>query len=394
MRSPSLLSYVRNRGSGVRIVHVITRINQGGTARWLDVLTAEQQRRGHDVLILSGNVQDGEEEDELVASLPVIKVPTMARRLSPLDDARAAAALSRHFRQLNPDLINTHTSKAGVLGRAAALSLGKGRPPVVHTIHGHLLNGFAGPVGTAGIRETEKALAQVADALICVGPIAYEGITQAGIGRGRPVVDILPGARALNLPDRTAAREHFGLADDEFTVAWVGRVTRQKNPDRALETARLMPDTTWLMAGDGDLLGEVTAAAPANVRLLGWSDPGPALAAADVYVHTADWEGFPYSVIEALQAGLRVVATDSVPPVPGVTRIDPTLPEVSERLRDAIDVARRSGREAEETRWRRADVFRPETFAEAHEAVYTAARRHRYGAPSATPASILIKVAE
>lgn len=378
----------------MRIVHVITRINQGGTARWLDVLTAEQQRRGHDVLILAGNVQDGEEEDELVANLPVVKVPDLGREISPVNDLRAATELRRQFGRLKPDLINTHTSKAGAVGRAANLSLGRARPPLVHTIHGHLLSGFAGPVGTAGIRETEKALSQASDALICVGPIAYEGVTQAGIGRGRPVVDILPGARALDLPTRRAARDHFALADDEFTVAWVGRMTRQKNPDRALDTARLMPDTTWLMAGDGNLLSEVQAAAPANVRLLGWSDPGPVLAAADVYVHTADWEGFPYSVIEALQAGLRVVATDSVPPVPGVTRIDPTLPDVPERLRNAIDDVRRSGREAEETRWRRADVFRPETFAEAHEAVYTAARRHRYGEPRTTPAPALIKALE
>jgi glycosyltransferase involved in cell wall biosynthesis len=364
----------------LRIVHVITRINQGGTARWLDVLTAEQRRRGHEVLILSGEVQGDEDEDELVASLPVVKVPSLGRKVSPWNDARAAEALSGYFRRLRPDLINTHTSKAGALGRAANLTLGSQRPTLVHTIHGHLLNGFAGPAGSLGIRETERALAKVSDALICVGPIAYEGISQAGIGRGRPVVDILPGARALSLPDRESAREHFGLADDDFTIAWVGRMTRQKNPDRALETARLMPDTTWLMAGDGDLLDDVKRTAPANVRLLGWTDPGPVLAAADVYVHTADWEGFPYSVIEALQAGLRVVATDSVPPVPGVTRIDPALPEVPERLRNAIEVVRRSGMEAQETRWRRAEIFRPETFADAHETVYAAAAARRAGA--------------
>ncbi len=358
------------------------------------MLTAEQQRRGHDVLILSGEVQGGEDEDELVASLPVVKVPSLGRKVSPWNDALAAEALSGYFRRLRPDLINTHTSKAGALGRAANLTLGSQRPALVHTIHGHLLNGFAGPIGTAGIRETERALAKASDALICVGPIAYEGITQAGIGRGQPVVDILPGARALSLPDRSSARARFGLSEDDFTVAWVGRMTRQKNPDRALETARLMPDTTWLMAGDGDLLDEVKRTAPANVRLLGWTDPGPTLAAADVYVHTADWEGFPYSVIEALQAGLRVVATDSVPPVPGVTRIDPALPEVPERLRNAIDVVRRSGREAQETRWRRAEVFRPEAFAEAHEAVYTAAQRHRHGATASTPEQALINGAE
>ncbi len=96
-------------------------------------------------------------------------------------------------------------------------------------------------------------------------------------------------------------------------------------------------------------------------------------------------------MIEALQAGLRVVATDSVPPVPGVTRIDPALPDVPERLSNAIEGVRRSGRETEETRWRRADVFRPETFAEAHEAVYAAARRRRYGDASSTPELALIK---
>lgn len=363
--------------STLRIVHAITRINQGGTARWLDVLTAEQRRHGHEVLILSGEVQGEEEEDELVGSLPVIKVPTLGRSVSPWRDARAAAEISRRIRQLDPDVINSHTSKAGVLARTANLTLGSRRPALVHTIHGHLLSGFAGPTGTHLIRETERALGKAADALICVGPIVYEGVTQAGIGIGRPVVEILPGARSLTLPSRVDARAGLGLAPDAFVVAWVGRMVRQKNPDRALEAARLMPDTTWLMAGDGDLAGHVAATAPANVRLPGWSDPAPILAAADVYVHTADWEGFPYSVIEALQAGLRVVATDAVPPVPGVTRIDPRESDVPARIAEAITAVRRSGPESDAARWTRADVFRPETFGAAHEAVYQAALTHR-----------------
>jgi len=371
------VSWAHASGASVRILHVITRINQGGTARWLDVLVDEQRRRGHKVLILSGNVQGAEEEDDLVRELPVVKVPTMGRRISPILDLRSVESLSRHFRRLKPDLINTHTSKAGALARAANVTLGPSRPALVHTIHGHLLNGFAGPVGTALIRGTERALGGVSDALICVGPIAYEGVTQAGVGRGRAVVDILPGARALSLPEREKARDYFGLRPDDFTVAWVGRMTRQKNPDRALETARFLPTTRWLLAGDGDLLAETKAAAPANVSLLGWSDPGPILAAADVYIHTADWEGFPYSVIEALQAGLRVVATDAVPPVPGVTRIDPGSSDVPARLAEAIEAVRLSGPEPDTAREGRAEVFRPETFGDAHEAVYEAARKHR-----------------
>ena len=73
----------------MRLLHVITRINQGGTARWLDVLVDEQRKRGHEVLILSGEVQGAEEEDDLVSDLPIIKVPTIRRRISPIRDLRS-----------------------------------------------------------------------------------------------------------------------------------------------------------------------------------------------------------------------------------------------------------------------------------------------------------------
>lgn len=361
----------------MRIVHVITRLNQGGTARWLDVLVSEQQRRGHSVIVLCGEVQGVEMEDELAAHLPVIKVPTLGRQIAPVQDARAAWTLAQHLQRLRPDLINTHTSKAGALARAANLWLGSRRPTLVHTIHGHLLTGFAGPAGTLLIREAERALGKVSDAIVCVGPIAYEGVTTAGIGRGRPVVDILPGARELVLPTRAEARACLGLTAQEYVVAWVGRLTRQKNPERALDTARSMTDSTWLVAGDGDMLSDLTAIAPDNVRLLGWTDPAPVLAAADVYVHTADWEGFPYSVVEALQAGLRVVATDAVPPGPGIVRVDSRAPGVPDRIAMALELVREAGPELYDVRRGRAALFTPDAFAAAHEAVYAAARRRR-----------------
>ena len=361
----------------MRIVHVITRLNQGGTARWLDVLVSEQERRGHSAIVLAGEVQGVEAEDELAAHLPVIKVPALGRQIKPAQDTRAAWALARHFWKLRPDLINTHTSKAGALARAANLWLGPRRPTLVHTIHGHLLTGFAGPAGTFLIRETERALGAVSDSIICVGPIAYEGVTTAGIGRGCPVVDILPGARELTLPSRAEARAQLGLDEKEYAVAWVGRLTRQKNPERALETARRMPDSIWLVAGDGDMLGDLKAIAPDNVRLLGWSNPALILAAADVYVHTADWEGFPYSVIEALQAGLRVVATDAVHPGPGIIRVDSSSPGVPDRIAMALESVREAGPEPNDVRRGRAALFTPDTFGEAHEAVYAAAQRRR-----------------
>jgi glycosyltransferase involved in cell wall biosynthesis len=361
----------------MRVLHVITRMNQGGTARWLDVLVSEQTRRGHDVTILAGQVQGAEVEDPVVSELPVINVPVLGRRISPARDLQAAWSLGHHFRRLKPDIINSHTSKAGALARAANLGLGPSRPAPVHTIHGHLLTGFAGPTGTFLIRETERALGSISDGLICVGPLAYEGVTAARIGRGRPVVDILPGARKLSLPRRSDARRMYGLAEQDFVVAWLGRLTRQKNPERALEVARLTESTKWLIAGDGEMQSQLRSAAPGNVRMLGWTDPAQVLAAADLYVHTADWEGFPYSVIEALQAGLRVVATDSVPPSPGVIRVTPGTRGVVAGIAEAVAAVRMAGPEPETIRWSRADLFTPEAFGQAHESIYRASRRHR-----------------
>ena len=362
----------------MRILHVITRINQGGTARWLDVLVDEQQRAGHEVLILSGDVQDAEEEDDLVASLPVIKVPSLGRAISPIRDVHAAETLALHYRRLKPDLVNTHTSKAGALGRLANRSLGPRRPTLVHTVHGHLLHGFAGPVGTAAIRETERTLGRMSDGIICVGPTTYEGVTQAGIGRGIPVADILPGARRLHLMPKQEARRSLGLDEGAFVVTWMGRLTRQKNPLLALETAALTPEATWLLAGDGDLRAEVEAAAPPNARIVGWADPGVVLAAADAYAHTAHWEGFPYSVIEALQAGLPVVSTAAVPPVPGASIVRGSdAAETAQALAAGIRALENAGPADEATIRARSAPFLPSSFMRAHEALYGAATAHR-----------------
>ena len=364
----------------MRILHVITRINQGGTARWLDVLVEEQKRAGHEVVILAGEVQGAEAEDEIVSGLPVVKIPSLGRRMSPVRDLRSLEALTLLFRRLRPDLINTHTSKAGALGRLANCSLGPSRPTLVHTIHGHLLSGFTGTMGTRMIRETERALGRMSNGIICVGPTAYGGIVEAGIGRGRPVADILPGARNVQLLARGEARARLDIPQDAHVVTWMGRLTRQKNPQLALETALLMPETTWIIAGDGDLRSHIQGGAPPNVRFVGWSDPGLVLGAADAYVHTAAWEGFPYSVVEALQVGLPVVSTASVPLVPGVTVVaQEGTGDAARAISQALDELAHARAPSEAEIRKRSEPFLPSTFSAAHEALYSAAKAHRRG---------------
>lgn len=369
-----------NGGVPLRILHVITRINQGGTARWLDVLVEEQKRAGHEVVILAGEVQSAEDEDEISSALPVVKIPSLGRRISPARDLRSLEALTLQFRRLKPDLINTHTSKAGALGRLANYALGPWRPTLVHTIHGHLLSGFTGTMGTMAIRETERALGGMSDGIICVGPTTHGGIVEAGIGRGRPVAGILPGARNIQLLARGEARSRLGIPKNDYVVTWMGRLTRQKNPQLALDTASLMPETTWVIAGDGDLRSHIQDGALPNVRVVGWSDPGLVLGAADAYVHTADWEGFPYSVVEALQVGLPVVSTASVPPVPGVTVVTKAgTVDAARAISQALEEMAHSPSPNEAEIRERSAPFLPSTFSAAHEALYSAATAHRYG---------------
>ena len=126
----------------MKVLHVIARVNLGGTARWLETLTAEQVAAGHEVVVATGRVQSGEIEDPNAAAMPLVRLDRLGRAVSPWDDLAALGELRDLIGDLQPDVVNTHTAKAGLLGRAAALSLGMRRPALVHTVHGHLLKGY------------------------------------------------------------------------------------------------------------------------------------------------------------------------------------------------------------------------------------------------------------
>ena len=304
----------------LHLVHIIARMNVGGPAQILAGLLADLDPAAVRQTLITGDVGPGEEDwtavrDPWLATDPrVIRLPGLGRAIAPLKDLRTRRALTRLLRTLAPDIVQTHTAKAGQLGRRAALRAGI--PHIVHTFHGHTLHGyFPGPV-TALFTALERRLARRTDDLLAVGARVRDELLAAGIGTPEQYTVLPPGVADEGLGDREAARVALGLPADAPVVAFVGRLSDVKRPDRfvaaAEEVAVRHPDAVFLIVGDGEQRTALeTVPRRADVRFLGWrGDVGTIYAAADVVVVTSDNEGMPVTLIEASMAGRACVTTD------------------------------------------------------------------------------------
>jgi glycosyltransferase involved in cell wall biosynthesis len=288
------------------VLHIIARMNVGGPAALIVQLVEGLPEQA----LLTGQVEAGEADylELRSPSTPFVRVPGLGRSPWLTGDAQAIRFLVRELRDRRPDIVHTHTAKAGVLGRAAALAAGV--PHRVHTFHGHLLHGYFSPSVTRAVVLTERTLARRTDRLIAVGEQVRDDLIAAGVGRARQYSVIPPGVGVRPHPDRAAARAALAVPDGPI-VAMVGRLTEIKRPDRMLDVAARLPHVTFLVAGDGPALDRVRQGAPGNVRFLGWcSDVEVVHAAANVALLTSDNEGMPVSLIEAALCGTPAVSTD------------------------------------------------------------------------------------
>jgi glycosyltransferase involved in cell wall biosynthesis len=291
----------------MRVLHVIARLNVGGTARYITQLASELPKHGIETFVATGFVQGDEVEDPSATLIDVIRIPALGRSINPIKDHLARRQLEKIIAQVKPDIIHTHTFKAGYIARMKKLAV-----PVVHTFHGHLLDdpefsGFKSKV----IVEVERKLAKNSTKLVTVGRRVADELLEQRIGHRAQYVNIPPGVIALNVTPRAQALANLNLEDTgKPIVGWIARVTGVKNPMRALEVADAMPDTQFVMAGGGDLLDQVKAAAPSNVSVTGWAEAADLFGASDVIISTSENEGMPVALIEAQLAGKPVVATD------------------------------------------------------------------------------------
>ena len=284
--------------------------------------------------------------DTVAHDVTAIRIAGFGRRVSLGGDIKAFVLLVKEIRSFKPHVIHTHTAKAGFLGRIASIiSL---KPSIrVHTFHGHLLNGYFGPIKRSLVVLAEKVLALFTHELLAVGVKVRQDLLDAGVGNLEKFGVMPPGLAIANLSPKKESQESFGISSSKLQCAFIGRVTQIKRPDRFLdvvsEVMKRGAEVEFFMAGDGELLDmcqERITREDLPVKILGWqSDIEKVLSASDVVILTSDNEGTPLSLIQAGMAGLPVVTTNvgSVPEIvlDGTTGIITSL-DVDE-IADAIE---------------------------------------------------------
>ena len=290
----------------MRVLHVIARLNVGGTARYLTRLVEELPKHKIETFVATGFVQGSEQEDPSAKKLKVIRIPSLGRQINPIKDHFALKQLLDVVREVKPDILHTHTFKAGFIGRIKTNEINKAagkRVKFVHTFHGHLFDDpeFTG-LKSLIITLFERRFAMRTDAIITVGAQVAKELLEREIGQPEQFTNIPPGVEPLKIPKAKPRKK--------ITIGWIARVTGVKNPLRALEIAKLFPDAQFLIAGGGDMLDEVRAQTPKNTKVLGWTDAAKLFAASDIILSTSQNEGMPIALIEAQLASKPVVATN------------------------------------------------------------------------------------
>jgi glycosyltransferase involved in cell wall biosynthesis len=292
----------------VKILQVIARVNRGGTARWLNELTLGLRASGHEVLLAAGHVQEDETEDQIFGELGGHRIESLGRSISIFADVKALIEVRKYIVECKPDLINTHTAKAGLIGRLAAASIFKDRPAIVHTYHGHLLYGYFSKWKSKLFIIIEKFLVILSDVLISAGDKVKNELIEAGIGNENLYIVLRPGIQEFEHLDKQEVREELDIPSDKIVVGWLGRMAKIKRPERVIELAEKFPEVIFLMGGEGDLLEEIKVTAPENVVFMEWTKPEIIWGASDIALLTSDNEAQPISLIEASYASLPIVA--------------------------------------------------------------------------------------
>ena len=311
----------------MRIVHIITRLIIGG-AQENTLLSCEgQHARGHEVTLITGPAIGPEGslmERATAGGYRVIVVDEMRRAINPRKDWQTCRRLAAHLRELKPDVVHTHSSKAGIIGRWAAHRAAV--PAVVHTIHGLAFTASTSRAANFVYRVLERRTAPITTRIVCVADAMRDQSLAADIGRVDQYVTIYSGmetAPFLNPPvPRQAVRRQLGLLDDHVAVGTIARLFELKGHDDLLDLAPQLcakfPNLRFVWVGDGLLRAQFERRIAAmnlgdRFILTGLVPPAkiPELAnAMDVLVHPSRREGLARAIVQGQLAGCPAVAYD------------------------------------------------------------------------------------
>jgi glycosyltransferase involved in cell wall biosynthesis len=312
----------------MRIVHLITRLILGG-AQENTLLTCEDLLRvyGDDVLLVTGPPLGP--EGSLLAraqknQVPLDILPALRREIHPLRDAASYWQIKRAIRRFAPDVVHTHSGKAGLLGRVAAHALQV--PAIVHTVHGAPFHPYQSRGARAAFRACERYAARRCDALVSVADAMTDLMVAAGVAGREKFTTIYSGMEVEQFlcadEHRALTRAQLGYTDEHIVVGKIARLFRLKGHEYVMQAARQVvdarPDVRFLLVGDGVLSAQIRG----RIRRLGLDDyfqftglvpPEriPALIGAmDIVVHASLREGLARVLPQALIAGKAVISYD------------------------------------------------------------------------------------
>ena len=256
------------------------------------------------------------------AGVPAMREPSLRAVLDPVHDRQALLRLTSLFREHHFDVVHTHGAKAGAVGRLAARRAGVAR--IVHTYHGFPFHEFQSAARRGAYVAIERRLGRITDMVLCTGTAVAAEAVRRGLAaphRIRAIGVAVPGAGQQGYPERrnpqarARARLALGLPADATVVGAVGRLTYQKVPEDFIAAlCALGPGVTGVWIGSGELAGTVAQLARAvpglHVVFPGERhDVADLLPALDVFVLPSRYEGLPTVIVEAMLAGVPVVAT-------------------------------------------------------------------------------------
>jgi glycosyltransferase involved in cell wall biosynthesis len=306
-------------GAPVRVLQVIARMNVGGPAVLVSDLMRNLDRAKFEAKLLTGYCDENEPDylNEIAVDVVATRIPGLGRSISIFRDLMAFFLIVKEIKRFKPDVIHTHTAKAGVLGRLAGF-IARPSAKRVHTVHGHLLYGYFSRRKVRLIVLIERLLGIITHKYVAIGTHVKNDLINAGVGGPEKYEVIYPGLQDLDLHSLAEARKTLGLAPEKCYVVFVGRLTHIKRPDRLMDLARMLkvdaPSTHLLIAGAGELLDklkEMSEKESLPITFLGWrNDIGMILCASNIAVLCSDNEGIPLTLIQASQAGLPIVSTN------------------------------------------------------------------------------------
>jgi glycosyltransferase involved in cell wall biosynthesis len=311
----------------MRVTHVITRLIVGGAQEnTVATVLGLRQIPGLTVHLISGPTTgpEGSLTGELAGDPTILSVvPELVRPVRPWQDLRALQHLTRLFKKTRPDLVHTHSGKAGILARLAARRAGV--PLILHTIHGPSFGNFQGRAANLLFTAAERRVAGITDHFTVVAEAMKDQYLAAGIGRPEQYTKIFSGfplAPFLTAVNDPALRAKYGLRPDDFVVGKIARLFELKGHDdlfaAAPELIRCCPRLKFLLVGDGPWRArfETMARAPGlagHFIFTGLVPPAevPALVGImDALVHLSRREGLARALPQALAAARPVIACD------------------------------------------------------------------------------------